>query len=147
MGRNLQETAAQLPGKAHVFLSLGYRPPSSSFTRQLASRARASVRRGGGALDTTSLVYCFPLPDSLLPHLQEVPASQTLKSLRGRMFSFQSRGLCAMHSLMKLWEAYAVSEGCTLARDRDYSHTVFYKKRDCGPFRRSVQPRLCISNS
>lgn len=87
------------------------------------------MRRGGGAaLDTTSLVYCFPLPDSLLPHLQKVPASQTLKSLRGRMFSFQSRGLCAMHSLMKLWEAYAVSEGCTSARDRDYSHTVFIRK-------------------
>lgn len=33
-----------------------------------------------------------------------------------------------MHSLMKLWEAYAASEGCTLARDRDYSHTVFIRK-------------------
>lgn len=31
-----------------------------------------------------------------------------------------------MHSLMKLWEAYPASEGCTFACD--YSHMVFIRK-------------------
>lgn len=44
------------------------------------------------------------------------------------MFSFQSGGLCAIHSLMKFQEAHAACEGCTLVQDRDYSHTLFIRK-------------------
>lgn len=104
-----------------VFLSSGNR-----LSRQLASRARASVRRLASGHCIPCLLLSFARQPPTSP--SGSPASQTLKSLRGRMFSFQSRGLCAMHSLMKLQEAYATSEGCTLAWDHDYSNTLFIRK-------------------